>query len=276
MKKFLSAFFFLALVVLCGCEDTNMQIATEAGIEAIKAATLSDEQVRSYAARAARHSDGKHRLAVPDSAESRRLSRLLGKSVSNDDYDIRVYLKPEINAFAMADGSIRIYSGLMNILTDEELLFVIGHEMGHVVHEHSRKKLMLAYAASAVRKGLASQEGTGGDIARSAFGGFTELLLNAQFSQQEEQESDDYGLAFLKSQGYTGEAAISALGKLAASGSGHSFFSSHPAPQKRALRLRDRLDGKGVDKKGLNFALVWGWLKKQLALLYGLILSLFA
>jgi putative metalloprotease len=37
----------------------------------------------------------------------------------------------------MADGSIRIYSGLMEMMDEGELLFVLGHEMGHVVEKHS-------------------------------------------------------------------------------------------------------------------------------------------
>jgi Zn-dependent protease with chaperone function len=42
-------------------------------------------------------------------------------------------------------------------LDNEELLFVVGHEMGHVVDDHIKKKIRLAYAGSAVRKAIASQ-----------------------------------------------------------------------------------------------------------------------
>ena len=44
------------------------------------------------------------------------------------------YLMPvsytHLNAFACADGSVRVFSSLMDIMTDEELLGVIGHEVG--------------------------------------------------------------------------------------------------------------------------------------------------
>ena len=138
---------------------------------------------------------------------------------------------------AMADGSIRIYSGLMEMMDDGELRFVIGHEMGHVVRKHIRKKMQLAYAASALRKGIASQSNTAGAIAASQLGGFSESLVNAQFSQQEEREADDYGAAFLHRHGYGPEHAVSALRKLAALGNDHSFLASHPAPGDRADRL---------------------------------------
>jgi len=227
------------LLALSGCEDTNLQLAAEAGLEAVQAATLSDREVRQLAQQAARQSDSKNRLAEPDSSHARRLARLIGQNLEADGFRFtcKVYLSQEINAFAMADGTIRIYSGLMDLMDDGELRFVLGHEMGHVVRNHIRKKLQLAYAAGALRKGIASQANTVGALAASQLGGFAEMLVNAQFSQQEEREADDYDAAFLERQGSGSGPAISALRKLAALGNDHSFLASHPAPGARADRL---------------------------------------
>lgn len=227
------------LLALSGCENTDLQLATEAGLEAVQAVTLSDQDAQRLAQQASLQSDSKNRLAEPSSNHARRLARLVGQHLEADGFRFtcRVYLSPEVNAFAMADGTIRIYSGLMDMMDDGELRFVIGHEMGHVVRNHIRKKLQLAYAASALRKGLASQANTAGAIAASQLGGFTEMLVNAQFSQQEEREADDYGAAFLQRQGADPQAAVSALRKLATLGNDHSFLASHPAPGARADRL---------------------------------------
>ena len=227
------------LLALSGCENTDLQLATEAGLEAVQAVTLSDRDVQHLAQQASLQSDGKNHLAPPDSRYARRLARLTLQHLDADGFRFtcKVYLSPEINAFAMADGTIRLYSGLMDMMDDGELRFVIGHEMGHVVRSHIRKKLQLAYAASALRKGMASQAGTAGALAASQLGGFTELLVNAQFSQQEEREADDYGAGFLERQGYDRKPAISALRKLATLGNDHSFLASHPAPGVRADRL---------------------------------------
>ncbi len=35
----------------------------------------------------------------------------------------------DVNAFAMANGCIRVYSGLMDMMTDNEVEAVIGHEI---------------------------------------------------------------------------------------------------------------------------------------------------
>lgn len=231
--------FFLFL----GCEDTNIELATQAGMDAIKAVTLSDKDVKTIAMRASRQSDLKNIIADTSNPYGNRLKRLVGKEFQADGYtfNFKVYLSNQVNAFAMADGTIRIYSGLMDMMNDEELLFVVGHEMGHVVKKHIKKKIMLAYATSAVRKGVASQQTIVGDIARSGIGGLLQLLLNAQFSQEEERQADDFGLSYLKKNKIKPYAAVSALEKLASLGKDHSFLSSHPDPDVRAKRIEKQI-----------------------------------
>lgn len=235
---------FFLMVIWClfttGCEDTDVGMALQAGVDALRAVTLDDEDVQRLASEVARQSDREHEVAPPGNPYAKRLERLTAghRKTDGHEFDFKVYLSPTANAFAMADGTIRIYSGLMDMMTDSELIFVIGHEMGHVVENHIKEKLRLAYAGSAVRKAIASQQNEAGDIARSAIGALSESLLNAQFSQQEEREADDFGVMFLEQRGYDIQPAISALEKLAALGGDHSFLSTHPAPAKRAKRLQ--------------------------------------
>jgi len=40
----------------------------------------------------------------------------------------------DVNAFACGDGSIRVFSALMDLMDDDELMAISGHEIGHVVH----------------------------------------------------------------------------------------------------------------------------------------------
>lgn len=243
----------LLLILFCfvsisGCDNTDVLTAIDGGKDAVKAVTLSDKDVLAISSKSTDFLDKKNRLAPPDNKYSIRLNRLINQKFQDGDvaFNYGVYISPEVNAFALADGSIRIYGGLMDMLTDGELRFVIGHEMGHVMKRHIREKIRLAYAASAVRKGVASQNNAAGEIARSVFGGFAESLINAQFSQLEEKEADDYGLLFLKKKDFEPRDAVSALKKLAGLGKGHSFLSSHPDPDKRAERLQAQLEGRAL------------------------------
>jgi len=231
------------LLFLTGCEDTNLDLATQAGVDAVRAITLSDRQIQFIARKAAGLSDREHRVAGPNTPYAKRLKRLTTDfKIGLETANIKAYMDPQINAFAMADGSVRIYTGLMDRMDDGELLFVLGHEIGHVAEKHVKKKMMVALAASALRKGIASQENIAGFIASSALGGLAQNLANAQFSQQEEQAADSFGLAFLKQNGFSEKRAIDTaartLEKLARSSGNHSLLSSHPSPGKRAERIR--------------------------------------
>jgi metalloprotease len=243
----------LLVILFCfvftsGCDNTDVLTAIDGGKDAVKAITLSDKDVLAISSKSADLLDMNNRLAPPDNKYSIRLNRIINQKFQDGEvaFNYGVYMSPEVNAFAMADGSIRIYGGIMDMLSDGELRFVIGHEMGHVMKRHIQEKIRLAYAASAVRKGVASQNNAAGEIARSVFGGFAESLMNAQFSQLEEKEADDYGLLFLKKKDFEPRDAISALKKLAGLGKGHSFLSSHPDPDKRAERLQAQLEGRAL------------------------------
>lgn len=244
MSRYVALPLMLTLL-LAGCDNTDVMTATDAGLDAVKALTLSDQSLQEIASKSAQLADKQHVVAPSDNKYAVRLNGLVTQQLQDSNVRFRyaVYLSPEVNAFAMADGSIRIYSGLMDMLNDGEMRFVIGHEMGHVIKNHIKKKIQLAYAASAVRKGIASQNNAVGDVAQSLAGGFVEALTNAQFSQLEEKEADDYGLALLKQEQLATQDAVTALRKIATLGKGHSFLSSHPDPEQRADRLQAQLEG---------------------------------
>lgn len=169
----------------------------------------------------------------------KRIAKLTAKHGSEDGLvlNYKVYLAKQINAFALADGSIRFYSGLMDLMNDDELRFVLGHEIAHVKEGHSKAALQTAYAALAARKAAASRDNTLGALADSQLGDLVENLINAQHSQAQETTSDDYAMAFLKKHNYKTTGGAGALKKLAKLGDRSSMFSSHPAPGERAERM---------------------------------------
>ncbi|HSO19089.1 MAG TPA: M48 family metallopeptidase [Desulfosarcina sp.] len=250
-------------LMLAGCEDTDIGMATQAGIEAVKAVTLDDADVQRLAAALSAEYDRNHNVAPPDNRYSRRLSRLVAphSDYGGQTFDFKVYLSPKVNAFAMADGTIRIYSGLMDMMDDDELLFVVGHEMGHVIDDHIKNKIRLAYAGSAVRKAIASQRNEAGQIARGVLGALAQQLINAQYSQKEEREADDFGLTFIQRQGLGEQPAVSAMMKLASLGNDHSFLSSHPAPKARAERLQQNRSPSGNPEMPSLIDRIIAWLK---------------
>lgn len=212
--------------------------------DAVKGLTLTDADVAKLGAEAALAFDGQNRVAPKKSTYSSRVDKLAARLGNYDGLALnyKVYLDDTVNAFALPDGSIRIYSGLLDKFNDDELLFVIGHEIGHVKHGHSKKRFKTAYLASAARKGVASGDNAAGAVAGSELGGVVEAVVNAQFSQQNELESDGYGFDLLRAKKVDPHAAVTALEKLAKLGGGKgSILSTHPDPQKRADKLRKRI-----------------------------------
>jgi metalloprotease len=221
-----------------------------AGLDLVKAATVSEGDLKSAALQMRAYNDKRAKVAAPGSKYGARLAKLTAKHVNEDGLTLnfKAYISSDVNANASADGSVRVYSGLMDKLNDAELLAVIGHEIGHVKMQHTMSRMRTGYLASAGRKAAASSSGVLGALADSELGDLSEAVLKGQFSQSQETDSDDYGLAFMKKHRYDVKAVESALRKLAALSSSKgglaAMTSSHPDPAKRADRQRDRAAGK--------------------------------
>ena len=70
-------------------------------------------------------------------------------------------------------------------------------------------------------------------------------MINAQFSQSQESDSDAYGVAYMKKHKFNLNAAVSAMEKLQGSGdSGHSMLSSHPSSADRVAKLKELIQAK--------------------------------
>lgn len=219
----------------------NVDAAMDSASDLGKAATLTEEEVKASAKEMRLYEEqSKEKVAPASDKYAVRLAKLTDKYRKYDGLDLnfKAYLSDSVNANASADGSVRVYTALMDLMDDQELLFVIGHEIGHVKNGHTAKQMRAALAMSGVRKGAAASGTVAGKLSSSELGGLLESVLNAQYSQSQETESDDYGLQFQRKTGGNVSAAESALRKLAKlSGGEHSMLSSHPDPAQRADRM---------------------------------------
>ena len=225
--------------------DRSSRLKLGAIVDTVKAVTLSDSDVKSIAKQFATVSDRESRIADQSSPYHKRLIGLVNNHYSEDGLDLnfKVYIDPEVNAFALADGSIRVNSGLMDLMSDSELLAVIGHEIGHVKEGHSKSQIKTAYATSAaVKAGGAAVGGQGAGIqlGTAVASNLLKDVLDAQFSQSQETSADDYGFGFLKKHNYNQQGAVTALRKLGSGGGG--LMSSHPSSESRALRIEKKID----------------------------------
>ncbi len=138
---------------------------------------------------------------------------------------------------------MRVYSGLMDKMTDDEVRCVIGHEIGHVKLEHGQKRMKRALQQDAALSVAGTASGGVRRLANSELGGLLQNVLYAQHSQAAETQSDDYALGFMAAKGYNREACATAMDKLAAMGGGGGIglLQTHPNPAARAKRMRKQI-----------------------------------
>ena len=230
--------------------------AASAGVKAYKAMTISDDDVVAYVRQTVKHMDASNNVLSASNPYSVRLSKIVAgiTKVNGVKLNFKVYKTSEVNAFACADGSVRIYSGLMDLMTDEEILGVIGHEIGHVGLHHSRKAIKKELMTGALRDAIISTDGRWAALAASQLGALGEVLVNAKYSRSQEQEADDFAYNFLKKNRKNPRALVKALDKLknleGKSSSISSYvsrmFSSHPDTDKRISHLKSRLRKDGL------------------------------
>jgi Zn-dependent protease with chaperone function len=77
----------------------------------------------------------------PEVRRVRRITdRLMPPYASPGDFRVYVVENDEWNAMAAPNGSIYVFSGLLRDMDDDEVAIILGHELVHATHEHSRKQ----------------------------------------------------------------------------------------------------------------------------------------
>lgn len=241
-----------AVLTLAGCETMKtMDVSklTDVGGTAMKAMSLSDGDIAAMSDQSCAAMDQKNQIAPANSKYTTRLNqviRAMPTTVNGKTANYRVYMTPDVNAWAMANGCIRVYSGLMDLMNDDELRGVIGHEIGHVALGHSKSRMQTAYVATAAR-GLASAAGgVAAQLSQSQAGDLAEKFVNAQFSQSQESAADSYSFDLLGERKLERKGLVTGFQKLAklseGQASGGSLLSSHPPSAQRAAAMQKRLD----------------------------------
>jgi putative metalloprotease len=259
MKK--RSIILLALLTILNFSKGNAQInlgdrALGALQNGVASFTFSDEDAANLSREAVRKMDSVNKVAGPKDGYTLRLNRVFGKHSTENGLKLnyKVYLTKEVNAFATADGSVRVFSGLMDIMDDNELLAVIGHEIGHVANHDSRDAMKAAYQKEALIDAAASQNEKVAAVTDGQIGKIANAILDSKHSRKQESDADLYAYEFLKRNKYDVNAEESAFNILAkmSEGTEASFIdkmmSSHPDSKDRAADAKSRAEADGLYK----------------------------
>lgn len=144
----------------------------------------------------------------PEVDRVRRIARrLLPPYADPEHYRVYVVDNPEWNAMAGPTGSIFVFRGLLNDLDDDEVAIVLGHELAHATHEHSRRALKKSFFIGLLTEaGLSVIDGTvDGRTKRqvASLGAMLGALVwENRYSRKQEDQADRVGLRYAYEGGF--------------------------------------------------------------------------
>lgn len=214
----------MLLSLLVGCQHKHKSKPLLVTSEQIQ--NLSEQDILAISEKACIEVD---KLAmIPDYHHtlSQRLSSIaqtLPKTVNDIELNYKVYLDSEPNAWSTANGCIRVNSGLIKLLSDNELQAVLAHEQAHIALKHTVSSFQQAPYIEITNK---ANE--------------TVIIMKEEVAQQYEIEADNYALALLKEAGIDPTGLINMLVKIPI----HSteYPTSHPSTLRRINNILQKLN----------------------------------
>lgn len=167
--------------------------------------------------------------------------RRLGACVRNNrrTFQCEVFRDPCPNAMALPGGFLFISDSLVELCgrQPDELAFLVGHEMAHVIHGHAWDRMFSETVLRAAAFATSRVGQLGGWLRQQGL-----ALLRDAFSRDQELEADELGLRLVAAAGFAVTGSVSLLqriGRLQPDRGviGH-YLASHPAPHERIARLQ--------------------------------------
>lgn len=161
------------------------------------------------------------------------------------EWEVVVFESDQVNAFALPGGKIGVYTGLLDVaVNQDQLATVIGHEIAHVLADHSNERLSQSQIANA---GLQLTNIALGSSEYARYQGVTMAALGLgvqygvlmPYGRTQESEADVLGLELMAKSGFTPQQSISLWQNMAKASGGAQppeLLSTHPS---HATRIED-------------------------------------
>jgi predicted Zn-dependent protease len=179
--------------------------------------------------------------------------RILAKTPhAGRNYTFVVTDQSMVNAFATPDAYIFVTRGILaHFNSEDEMAAVIGHEIGHVVGRHSKRKMGRARLGELL--GYLGTFATGTTATYGLANTLTQASL-AGYGREYELEADEYGASWLAAAGYNPRALLDSIQMLRdhedfqqkvnnRPAVYHGILGSHPAHEKRIHELVQQSQG---------------------------------
>lgn len=188
------------------------------------------------------------KLAPPSAAQDTlnqlldRLETHLPTTQPNRNYQLLFIPDSTVNAMAIPGDRIILYKGLLEqVKSENELMMVLGHELGHFAHRDHLRQLGRGILLQMVLSGVLGDLGSLPSIALSA----STQVSNARFSQTQEYRADEFGLSLLqKTYGHVA-GATDFFARLSQQDLPTDFLATHPNSAKRVHQIESLIRDRG-------------------------------
>ncbi len=148
------------------------------------------------------------------------------------EFNFEVVKSDGPNAFALPGGFIFVTRSLVELCDRDrdELAFILGHEMAHVIRGHAIKRIMSNSAVNVASRAVPVRGQLSAWLRKVGI-----KFLESAYSQELEFQADKLGVCLADAAGYNPNASIKLLGRLSELNLSDSksitgnYFSSHPA-----------------------------------------------
>jgi len=172
-----------------------------------------------------------------------RIGEKIARVCDRDYLDYHFYIIDEkgINAFSLPGGYIFVNKEAVNALSENELAFVLAHEIGHVCARHAVKRLQASLGMNLVLSlALKDVESV---VVRDAVD-IIYNLVTLGYSRQDEFLADSLAVKYTYKAGYNPEAGVTLMEKLKRSKKNNYtliFLRSHPPIPQRIKNIEDKI-----------------------------------
>lgn len=177
-----------------------------------------------------------------------RLASVVGEDLPNADWEFIYIDEEQVNAWAMPGGKIAVYDGLFKVTeTEDELAFILGHEIAHVTARHTNQRVSqaLLIAAGGITLDVAMRDRSSSQRTTilALYGVGTTVGVMLPFSRSHESEADYIGMIYMARAGYDPRVAPGVWSKMARESRGGppEWLSTHPSHQRRERDLREAM-----------------------------------
>ncbi|NJO17632.1 MAG: M48 family metallopeptidase [Thioploca sp.] len=164
------------------------------------------------------------------------------------DWEIAVFRDESANAFALPGGKIGVNTGLLKVAEDQNQLgTVIGHEIAHVLANHSNERVSQEYAVQQgieLIQAVANVQTQMGQTMMGLLGVGAQFGILLPYSRTHESEADIFGLNLMAAAGFDPRASITLWQNMERAGSSEApeFLSTHPSHNTRINDLQNAMN----------------------------------